>query len=166
MSNRGTSGNGEAGSTRSNEGSTAIPRGVLSDVREGLLCVLGEASEEIADVLMMPEYEHHPEWFTNSRFSLVATWTCLDTIGWAGRERALSVSVTEHGAVLTRAIDHFLPVLDDRLEDAPLNDHLRIAQGLPPEFRSLTARIAALEQLANLLGPDRIRGASQRKERD
>jgi hypothetical protein len=136
--------------------SVEVPVLILDDVREGLLCVLGEAAEEIVDALTQPEYEHHPEWFLGSRVLLGLGWSCLDDIGWVGGKlaRPASVSVKEHGKVLARGIAAFLPCLDDRLKEAPVNDHYRISRGRPPEFESLTERIPALEKLQELLSPE------------
>jgi hypothetical protein len=122
-------------------------------VREGLLLVLGEAAEEISENLTQPEYEHHPEWFSGSRVVLGEAWACLDKVGWVGGKypRPVTVSVSEHGKVLARGIAAFLPCLDDFLREAPVNDHDRIARGLPPEFESLSERIPALEKLQELL---------------
>jgi hypothetical protein len=136
--------------------SVEVPALILDDVREGLLCVLGEAGEEIVESLTQPEYEHHPEWFLGSRVLLGQAWACLDEIGWVGGKyaRPVSVSVREHGDVLAQGVAAFLPCLDDRLKEAPVNDHHRISQGREPEFESLTERIPALKKLQELLAPE------------
>ncbi len=136
--------------------SVLVPVLILNDVREGLLCVLGEAAEEIVENLTQPEYEHHPEWFSGSRVLLGEAWACLDEIGWVGGKypRPVKVSVSEHGEVIDRGIAAFLPCLDDFLREAPVNDHDRIARGLAPEFKSLSERIPALEKLQDVLSPE------------
>jgi hypothetical protein len=131
-----------------------IPALVLDDVREGLLCVLGEAAEEIVENLTQPEYEHHPEWFSGSRVLLGIAWSCLDTLSWIGRPRDVRLDLDKYGEVVARGITSFLPCLDDFLREAPMNDHDRIARGKPPEFDSLTQRIAALEKLQEMLPQD------------
>jgi hypothetical protein len=133
-----------------------VPVLVLDDVREGLLCVLGDAAEEIVEALTQPKYERCPEWFSGSRVLLGKAWACLDEIRWvAGKyPRPVKVSVSEHGEVLARGIAAFLPCLNDRLKEAPVNDHARIARGLPPEFESLSERILALEKLQEGLSPE------------
>jgi hypothetical protein len=136
--------------------SAVVPVLILDDVREGLLLMLGEAAEEIVENLTQPEYEHHPEWFSGNRVLLGEAWACLDEIGWVGGKypRPVTVSVSEHGKVMARGIAAFLPCLDDFLREAPVNDHDRIARGLPPEFESLSERIPALEKLQEVLAPE------------
>lgn len=118
--------------------SAVVPVLILDDVREGLLCVLGEAAEEIVEVLTQPYYEQHPEWFSGSRVLLGEAWACLDEIGWVGGKypRPAKVSVSEHGEIMARGIAAFLPCLDDFLREAPVNDHDRIARGLPRSSRA------------------------------
>lgn len=136
--------------------SAVVPVLILDDVREGLLLVMGEAAEEISENLTQPEYEHHPEWFSGSRVLLGEAWACLDEIGWVGGKypRDVTINVSKRGEVMARGIAAFLPCLDDFLSEAPMNDHDRIARGLPPEFESLSERIPALEKLQELLSPE------------
>jgi hypothetical protein len=124
-----------------------IPALVLDDVREGLLLVLGRAAEDIVEVITQPEHEYHPEWFSGSRALLLTAWSCLDTVGWLVGKfvRPISLDLAEYGEVLSQGIATILPCLDDFLREAPENDHNRIAKGKPPEFESLTQRIAGLE---------------------
>jgi hypothetical protein len=53
-----------------------IPANVISDVREGLFCLMGDAIQEVGGALIQPERALHPEWFKTDRRRLEACLRC------------------------------------------------------------------------------------------
>jgi hypothetical protein len=123
-----------------------IPADFIPDVRAAVLCMLGDGTESIAHALALPEHELHPEWFVKGRDETERTCTLLDEIGWDGtlRPQATSVDLDQHGATLREALERYLPLVENWLEEAPLNDRWRAEHGKPPEREELSRRVLAL----------------------
>jgi hypothetical protein len=97
-----------------------IPANVIPDVREGLFCLMGDATQEIDGALIQPERELYPEWFEKDRRRLEDVFALLDLIGWAvdGESREVEVDLREHGRSLKEAVDGYLLLLADQEEEA------------------------------------------------
>jgi hypothetical protein len=130
-----------------------IPANVISDVREGLFCLMGDAIQEIDAALIQPERELYPEWFERDRRRLEGVLALLDLIGWAadGESREVKVDLREHGRSLKEAVDGFLPLLADQEEEADANDAWRAEQGKPPRKDEIIASALALREFSTLI---------------
>jgi hypothetical protein len=131
----------------------AIPANVVTDVREGLFCLMGDAAQEINGALIHPERELHPEWFKKDRRRLEDVFALLDLIGWAAGDeaRAIEVDLRKHGRPLKEAVDGYLPLLADQEEEADANDARRAEHGKPPRKDEIIASARALREFAVLI---------------
>jgi len=127
-----------------------IPANVVPDVREGLFCLMGDATQEIDSALIRPERELHQEWFKKGRLQLEGAFALLDLIGWAtGREsRNVEVEVRAHGQWLRDAVDLFLPLLAAQEQEADASDVWRAERGMPPRKAGIIGKGLALRELA------------------
>jgi hypothetical protein len=130
-----------------------IPANVISDVREALFCLMGDATHEIVGTLTQPERELYPEWFETDRRRLEDVFALLDLIGWAadGESREVEVDPREHGRSLKEAVDGYLPLLADQEEEADANDAWRAEQGRPPRKDEIIMSALALGEFAALV---------------
>jgi hypothetical protein len=126
-----------------------IPADLIPDVRAAVLCMLGDGTEAISHALALPEHEFHPEWFVKGRDETERTCTLLDEIGWDGalRPHATRIDLDPHGATLRDALERYLPLVENWLEEAPLNDRWRAEHGKPPQREELAKRVLALRAL-------------------
>jgi hypothetical protein len=123
-----------------------IPSVVLPDVREGLLCLLGDATESIMHTLEQPEREYHPEWFHDDRRLLTHVLALLDLVGWdAGREPSdVQLDLAEHGPTLKDALEGYLPLLQERTDQ---QDRRRAEEGMQPAKDDTAKRLAVAGEL-------------------
>ena len=126
-----------------------IPADLIPDVRAAVLCMLGDGTEAISHALALPEHEMHPEWFVQGRDETERTCALLDEIGWDGtlRPQATRIDLDSHGATLREALKRYLPLVENWLEEAPLNDRCRAEHGKPPQREELVKRVLALRAL-------------------
>jgi hypothetical protein len=127
-----------------------IPADAVPVVREALFCLMGDGAEGISEPLPRVGHELHPEWFANGRLQLERVFTLLDLIGWAdGKQRRdVEVDADSHGATLREAADSYLPVLEDRLKEADIDDAQRAQEGEAPCKQQMINNVAALRTLA------------------
>jgi len=127
-----------------------IPADAVPVVRKALFCLMGDGAEEISRPLPEVGHELHPEWFAKGRLRLERVFVLLDLIGWAEGEqrRQVEVDVDNHGVTLRDAADGYLPVLEDRLKEADIDDAQRAEDGEPPCKQQMTNDVAALRTLA------------------
>jgi hypothetical protein len=130
-----------------------IPAEVIGDVRMSVLCLLGDAAEEISQALTRPQVEFHPEWFVDGRDELERACALLDLIGWDGtlRPQSTEAHLDEHGRTLRDALRRFLPLVETELEEVGLNDERRAQLGEPPRREQVTGRLLALRAFMSLV---------------
>ena len=130
-----------------------IPANVISDVREGLFCLMGDAIQEVGGALIQPERELHPEWFKKDRRRLEDVFALLDLISWAadGESREVEVDLRKYGRPLKEAVDGYMPLLADQEAEADANDVWRAEQGKPARKDEIIASALALGEFAALI---------------
>jgi hypothetical protein len=126
---------------------------VLADLREALLCLMGDATEAISQVLERPGREHHPEWFHAARMQLDQVFALLDVIGWeaVGGPRDVKLDSGEHVAALREAVDCYLPLLEGQAREAEVDDKRRTQEGRLPRKEEVLGRLVQLRELAALI---------------
>jgi len=130
-----------------------IPAKLIPDVRESLFSLMGDASEEIERTLMHPDREMYPEWFEKERKQLEDVFALLDLIGWPadGESREVEVDLRRYGWSLKEALESFLPLIKDELEEADANDRYRASEGKPPRKAEIAARLAVFREFMPLV---------------
>jgi hypothetical protein len=111
---------------------------------------MGDGAEGISRPLPEVGHELHPQWFAKGRLQLERVFALLDLIGWADGEqrRQVEVDAGSHEATLREAADGYLPVLEDRLKEADIEDARRAEEGEPPCKQHMINDVAALRALA------------------
>jgi hypothetical protein len=114
---------------------------------------MGDAAEEMERTLMHPDRELYPEWFEKERKQLEDVFALLDLIGWPadGESGEVEVDLREYGWSLKEALDSFLPLIEDALEEADANDEYRASQGKSPRKVEIAARLAAFREFVPLV---------------
>jgi hypothetical protein len=99
-----------------------IPADVIPELREALLCMLGDAVDDIGSALTHPGRELSPEWFVEGRGEFERACALLDLIGWDGwlRPKDTTVDGAEHAATLKEALERYLPLLENWRDEAEL----------------------------------------------
>jgi len=130
-----------------------IPADVIADVREGLFCLMGDATQELDRALTQPDRELYPEWFADDRRRIESVFSMLDVIGWsAGEEpRDADVELCRYGETLTEALEGYLPLLEAQEREAEVNDRWRAEQGLRPRKREIAERLTRVGKFAALV---------------
>lgn len=96
-----------------------LPAAGVAEVREALLCALGEQVEAIGHSLTLPEHELHPEWFEGARRRFEEVCRLLDTIGWDAAAAPRTVEVTREDAqTICGAVEDYLPLVEQWLCEA------------------------------------------------
>lgn len=96
-----------------------IPAAAVADVREALLCLLGDPVESIAHALTEPERELHPEWFEDGRRQFEDVCRLLDAIGWSASETPREVEASrDDEPTIRRAVESYLPMVEQWLSEA------------------------------------------------
>ncbi len=116
-----------------------IPANVVPDVRDGLLSLIGNATEQFEEILLSSGRDRHPDWYMPARQMLEEVFTLLDHIGWssAAPPREIEIDVSKHGPRVTEALEAALSGLADQLQEANINDQRRATEGLPPKEQQL-----------------------------
>jgi hypothetical protein len=130
-----------------------IPAGVLPDVREGLLCLMGDATGALRHALEQRTREHHPERFAAGRRQLEQVFALLDLVGWgaAGESHEVDVDLGEYGPTLKEALDGYLPILEDQEKEADVNDKRRAEEGKAPRREEVVNRLVGLREFVALV---------------
>jgi len=143
-----------------------IAAGVMPDMRAGLFCLMGDATEGISQTLTRRDCEDHPEWYEEDRSKLERVFAMLDLIGWAaGEPRDVTVELLDHGQTLKEAADSYLPALADQQHEAEVNDRWRAEQGEPPRKQEIVDRHFAFREFAAVV-EERLAMANARKRSD
>jgi hypothetical protein len=123
-----------------------IPAGVLPDVREGLLCLMGDATGAIRHALEQRTREHQLDRLDADRRQLEQVFALLDLVGWgaAGEPREVEVDLGRYGPTLKEALDGYLPILEDQEKEADVNDERRAVEGKPPLREEIVSRLVGL----------------------
>jgi hypothetical protein len=129
-----------------------IPAEVIPDVREALLCRLGDAAEDIAAAVARRDRALHPEWLAPGRDLFEHACELLDLIGWDGtlRSQSTRVPLSEHGATLMGALKGYLPLVEGELEEVEVYEAGRARVGEPPRPDAVEQRAVALREFAML----------------
>jgi hypothetical protein len=127
-----------------------IPADAVPVVRKALFCLMGDGAEEISQPLPRVGHELHPEWFAKGRLQLERVFALLDLIGWGEGEHQhdVDLDIGAHGETLREAADGYLPVLENRLKEAEIDDAQRTEGGEPPCKPQMISNVAALRTLA------------------
>jgi hypothetical protein len=130
-----------------------IPAEVIPDVREALLCRLGDAAEDVASELARRDRALHPEWLAPGRDLFEHACELLDLIGWDGTLRSQSTRAPfgEHGATLMSALEGYLPLVETELEEVEVDDAGRAGLREHPRRQAVEQRAAALREFATLV---------------
>jgi hypothetical protein len=125
-----------------------IPAGVLADVRESLLCLMGDATNAIRHALERRAREHHPERFDAGRQQLEQVFALLDLVGWdaTGEPHEVEIDLDEYGRTLKEALDGYVPILEDQEKEAAINDKRRTEEGKPPRTEEIVNRLVGLRK--------------------
>jgi hypothetical protein len=146
--------------------SFTIAAGVMPEVRAGLFCLMGDATEAISQTLTRRDCEHHPDWYAGDRDKLEGVFAVLDLIGWdAGEPRDVTVELLEHGQTLKAAADSYLPCLADQEREADVNDKWRAEEGEPPRKQEIVDRLLAFREFAAVV-EERLSKAKSTTRRD
>jgi hypothetical protein len=126
-----------------------IPAAGVGDVREALLCLLGDPLEALSNTLTLPEHELHPEWFQEDRREFERMCRLLDVVGWDAAAPARQVQLAgEHAGLVRRAVEDYLPLVEGWLAEAK-------PQRLRQEHRnSVQAMWSLLQELPGEHAPD------------
>jgi hypothetical protein len=129
-----------------------IPAGRIPDVRDGLLCLLGDAAEQVDAAVDRRDRELHPEWFAPARDLFERACALLDEIGWDGtlQPQATRIDLDEHGRTLQEAVEVVLEVAGVDVEEADVTDRERTARAELSRREEFTKRLAELQALATV----------------
>lgn len=123
-----------------------IPAAGVGEVREALLCLLGDPVEALGHTLTLPEHELHPEWFEDDRRRFEEVCRLLDTIGWDAAAPMREVEVTREDAQTIRgAVEDYLPMVEQWLCEASA---LRRRRERRDSVRAMWALLAGLREVA------------------
>jgi hypothetical protein len=99
-----------------------IPAELIPELREALLCMLGDAVDDLGSALTHPGRALSPEWFVQGRGEFERACALLDLIGWDGwlRPQDTTVDFAEHAATLKDALERYLPLVENWRDEAEL----------------------------------------------
>jgi hypothetical protein len=119
-----------------------IPAEAIPDVRQALLCRVGDAAETIATVVARRDRELHPEWLAPGRDLFEHACELLDLIGWDGTLRPQSTLVDrgEHWTTLMTALERYLPLVERGLAGVEVNDARHAGLGERPGRQAVKRR--------------------------
>jgi hypothetical protein len=125
-----------------------VPAEMVGHLRNGLHSSIGDAVQEIAHVVDMPDREQHPERYREPLEHFDAVRALLDLIGWGETDPPVEVSVDlrEHRRALTDALQIALLAGNDDLEEAEAIDAQRARRAEPPKREATTRRVLALRE--------------------
>jgi hypothetical protein len=127
-----------------------VPAEMLSELRNGLHTVLGDAAQGISQISDTGGRERHPEWYAEHRERFERTWTLLDLIGWSEPKHpsAVRLDLRQHGHAMIEALDVRLLVAEDDLKEADAVDAERAQRGEPPKRQQTLERAQAVRDFA------------------
>lgn len=127
-----------------------VPAEMLSELRNGLHTVLGDAAQGISQVTDAGGRERHPEWYAEHRERFERTWALLDLIGWSEPKHppALRLDLYGHRQAVIEALDVRLLVAEDDLKEAGAVDAERAERGEPPKRQQTIERAEAVREFA------------------
>jgi hypothetical protein len=125
-----------------------VPAGMVGHLRNGLHSSIGDAVQEIAHVVDIPDREQHPELYREPLAHFDAVRAFLDLIGWGETDPPVEVSVDlhEHRRALTDALRIALLAGNDDLEGAEATDAERARRGKPTKREARTRSVLALRE--------------------
>jgi hypothetical protein len=126
----------------------AVPAEMVGHLRNGLHSSIGDAVQDIAHVVDMPDREQHPERYREPLEHFDQVRALLDLIGWGETDPPVEVSVDlhEHRRALTDALQIVLLVGNDNVGEAGTVDAGRARRGEPPKREATTRSVLALRE--------------------
>ena len=130
-----------------------IPSGVLPDVREAILTVMGDAAMDLQEPVIRPERERHPEWFVEGRARLEHLWRLLDLISWgeASQEVDVELDQPEYGLTILDAATQHAELYPTWEVEADASDAWRAELGVAPRKKEILRRGASLREFISAL---------------
>jgi hypothetical protein len=130
-----------------------IPADVVPDVRDGLLSLIGNATEQFEELLLSGDRDRRPDWYVPVRQMLEGVFALLDHVGWssAGPRREIEIDVSKHGLRIMEAIEAGLSGLADQLDEADINDQRCATEGLPLKKQQLIEQNQMVRDFAAVL---------------
>ncbi len=127
-----------------------VPAEMVSELRDGLHTVLGDAAQGISLVTDNGGRECHPEWYAEHGERLERTWALLDLIGWGEPKQpaAIRIDLRKHHQAVTEAFRVRLQVTADSLKEAHTVDAERAEHGEPSKRDATTRRVRTLREFA------------------
>jgi hypothetical protein len=127
-----------------------VPAEMLSELRNGLHTVLGDAAQGVSQATERYERERHPEWYAEHRERFERTWTLLDLIGWGKPKQpaAIHIDLREHHQAVAEALEVRLLIASDDLNEADKVDAEHTEHDEPPKREVTTGRVHALREFA------------------
>jgi hypothetical protein len=130
-----------------------LPAEMAEHLRSGLHSGIGDAAETIAQVVVEPGREQHPEWYREPLAHFDRVRALLDLIGWAATDPPAEVSVDlrEHRHAVLDALGVAMIVGNADLKEA---EPVGTAKGRATIRRVLALGefVAAVEAQADALG--------------
>jgi hypothetical protein len=130
-----------------------IPADIVPDVREGVLSLMGDATEQIDRAVIRPGRELHPEWFEQGRRQLEQVFALLDLVGWASDSapHPITLDLREHGLTLKEAAEHHVSFLTDRGREPAGTDRRHEESSQRQRNQEIARRAAALRALVTMV---------------
>jgi hypothetical protein len=122
-----------------------VPAQMVEHLRDGLHSGIGDAADDLAEVVSQSGREMHPEWYREPLARFDDVRGLLDLIGWRETDPPVEVQVdlARHHRALTDALAIALGTTEDDLTETQKGD----VHGQAATRTSATKRVLALRKL-------------------